>query len=186
MSSLRPLLVISSAAIANCVVVLVTLSMWGWNFAGGHAIARNSARFSGLCFVIAFAGPGLERLVRGLPNAVTLFWAWFAAHLVHFASVLILFATFERSNIAKNPGQTAVVVLFGAVLVFGAALTARTRALSGRVLHNVLLYAIFGIFTLAFARDKATLLHVVASLLILALGVRLSARLKLVESKLVP
>ena len=87
----RPNLVIYSAVIANCIVVLVTLAIQGWSSAGSHAAARNSARFSAMCFVIAFAAPGLVRFVRGLPSVTTLFWTWFAAHLVHFVTVGIHF-----------------------------------------------------------------------------------------------
>jgi len=178
MSLLRSNLVICSAAIANCIVALVTLGISGWSLTGCHAAARNSARFSEMCFVIAFAAPGLVRLVHGLPSGATLLWAWFAAHLVHFASVAILFASFERPHIAQHPGQTALVVLIGSSLVFGTALTITSHSRAGTVLHNVFLYAIFGIFTLAFARNQVVLLRVLAPVLILAFFLRLTAHFK--------
>ena len=184
MSSLRSNLVICSAAIANCIVVLVTLRVWGWNLAGCHAAARNSARFSAMCFVIAFAAPGLMRFVRGLPSGAALLWAWFAAHLVHFASVAILFATFGRAHISQHTGQTALVVLIGSSVVFGAASTIASHSRLRTVIHNALLYAVFGIFTLAFAHNQVVLLRVLAAALILALALRLTARFKPVESNL--
>lgn len=178
MSSPRPILVISSAAITNCLVVLVTLQVEGWSAAGWHAAARNSARFSAMCFVIAFAAPGLMRFARGLPSAATLFWAWFAVQLVHFASVAILFASFERPHIAQHPGQTAMVVLIGAIIVFGTALTMPSDSRVRTLTHNVLLYAVFAIFTLAFAHNRVASLRVLAATLILALLLRLTARFK--------
>src|SRR5262245_38170532 len=175
MSSLRSSLVICSAAIANCIVVLVTLRTWGWNLAGCHAAARNSARLSAMCFVIAFAAPGLMRFVPGLPSGAALLWAWFAAHLVHFASVAILFASFDRAHIAQHPGQTALVVLIGSSVVFGAASTIESHSRLRRMVHNLLLYAVFGIFTLAFARNQVVSLRGLAAALILALALRLTA-----------
>jgi len=163
-------------------VVLVTLRVWGWNLAGCHAAARNSARFSALCFVIAFAAPGLMRFMRGLPSGATLLWAWLAAHLVHFASIAILFASFDRAHIAQHRGQTALVVLIGSSVVFGAALTIESLSPLRRMIHNVLLYAVFGIFTLAFAHNQVVLLRALAAALILALALRLTARLKAVET----
>ena len=183
MSSLRSNLVIRSAAIANCMVALVTLRVWGWNPAGFHAAARNSARFSAMWFAIAFAAPGLTRFVRGLPSGTTFLRAWFAAHLVHFASVAILIATFERTRVADHPGQTVLVVLFGSSIVIGAALTIASHSRLGAVIHNVLLYVVFGIFMLAFVRDPAAWLHVLAAALVLALALRVTARIRPAEVK---
>jgi len=170
--------VICSAAIANCIVVLVTLANQGWSLAGLHAAARNSARFSAMLFVVNFAAPGLVRLVRGLPSAATLLWAWIAAHLVHFATVAILFATFERSHIVQHPGRAVLVVLIGSSVVFGAALTAGSLSPLHAVIHNILLYAVFAIFILAFARNRVPSLRLLAVALALALVLRLTARLK--------
>jgi hypothetical protein len=186
MSSLRSNLVICWAAIANCTVVLVTLHAWGWNSPGCHAAARNSARFSAMCFVIAFAAPGLMRFVRGLPSGATLLWAWFAAHVVHFSSVAVLFATFDRTQIAQHRGQTALVVLIGSSVVFGAASTIASHSRLRTVIHNALLYAVFAIFTLAFAHNPVASLRVLAAALILALALRLTACFKPAETNLTP
>src|SRR5215469_9701615 len=124
MSLSRSPLLIYSAAALNCVVVLATVVVRGWNSAGIHAVARNSARFSALWFVVAFAAPGLVRFIRGLPAATTLLWAWCAAHMVHFASVAVLLSIFERQHVEQHRLQNLLVVLIGSSFVFGATLTA--------------------------------------------------------------
>jgi hypothetical protein len=178
MRSQHPNLVICSAAIANCMIVLVTLAIQGWSSAGSHAAARNSARFAAMWFVLAFAAPGLVRLVRGLPSVTTLLWAWFAAHLVHFATVAILIATFERPHIAQHPGPAVLVVLIGSSVVLGAALTAASHSPLHTVIHNISVYTVFVIFTLAFAHNRIPSLRLLAVALALALVLRLTARLK--------
>lgn len=146
--------------------------------AGCHAAARNSARFSAMCFVIAFAAAGVTRFVRGLPGGATLVWSWFAAHFVHFATVAMLFASFERPLVAQRPGQTALIVIIGSSVVAGAALTVTAHSRLWVVIHNILLYLVFAIFTLAFIHNKVVGLRVLAAALIIALVLRLFAQFK--------
>ncbi|HEX6504989.1 MAG TPA: hypothetical protein VF011_17245 [Terriglobales bacterium] len=175
MSSVRSVALIYVAAIANCVVALATVAIHGWNAAGAHAVARNSARLAALFFIVAFAAPGLVRFVRRLPSAATLLWAWFAAHLVHFASVAVLLSTFERAHIAHHPGQSILVLLVGSGVVLGAALTASWKSPLYTAIHNISLYAVFMLFTLAFARNRVPALRLLAVALGLALVLRLTA-----------
>jgi hypothetical protein len=177
-SSLRSSLVIYLAAIANCIVVLATIHVWGWSFAGLHAAARNSARFSAIWFVVVFAAPGLARIAHRLSNGVTLLWSWFATHLIHFATVAILLASFDRRQIVQHPGQTLAVLLIGSSIVVGAAVTSASRSRLQRTIHSILLYAVFGIFTLAFTHNRVVRLRALAIALIVALVVRLTAHLK--------
>ena len=186
MSSHRPNLVIYSAVIANCIVVLVTLAIQGWSSAGSHAAARNSARLSAMCYVIAFAAPGLVRFVRGLPSVTTLFWTWFAAHLVHFVTVGILLLSFERPHITRHPGQAVLVVLIGSCVVFGAALTSASHSRMSTVTHKILLYVVFGIFTLAFAHNRIPALRLLAAALALVLVLRLTAHLQSAQASATP
>lgn len=178
MSSHRANLVICSAAIVNCIVVLLTLAIQGWSSTGLHAAVRNSARISVMWFVIAFAAPGLGWFVRGLPSVTTLLWAWFAAHVVHFATVAILLASFERPHIAQHPGQAVLVMLIGSSLVFGAALTAASHSPVPTLIHSITLYSVFGIFALAFTRNRVPSLRLLAVVLALALVLRLTPHLK--------
>src|SRR5262249_52138672 len=174
----RSNLTIVGAAIANCIGLLVTLRVEGWNLAGLHGAARNTARFSAMCFVFAFAAPWLMRFVRGFPSGTTLIWAWFSAHLVHFASVALLLLSFEQHRFVQHPGKTVLVVIVGFSVVVGAALTSVAHSRIYRVMHTSLLYAIFVIFTVAIARDQIVWLRPLASALVLALALRLTARFK--------
>ena len=81
---MSPRTLILSAAASNLVVVAAAYAVHGWNAAGAHAAARNSARLSALWFALAFAAPGLVRFFRSLPAPTTLVYSFFAAHLVHF------------------------------------------------------------------------------------------------------
>jgi hypothetical protein len=170
--------VIYSAATANGALVLATAAFRGWNSAGIHAVARNSARFSALWFMVAFAAPGLGRFIRGLPTAKTLLWAWCAAHMVHFASVAILPSIFERQHVEQHTVQSLLVVLIGSSFVFGATLIAASDSLLHTVLHNISLYAVFVLFTLSFIHNRVPSLRLLAVALGLALLVRVSAYIK--------
>ncbi len=169
-------LLLGTAAASNLAVALATVAARGWNASGAHAAARNSARFSCLWFLVAFAAPGLARLARGVPAGAHLVQAFVAAHLVHFATVAALIAALERAHLAEKPGQAAAILLIGFSLVVGAGLTAipRPSRLYSTV-HRVTLYLIFLIFFLAFARNTVKPLRLLAVLLACALLLRLAA-----------
>ena len=163
------------AAASNLGVAVTTLAMRGWNAGGAHAAARNTARFSCLWFVAAFAAPGLGRMVRGLPEGARLVQAFVAAHLVHFAVVTALIASFERAHLAQQPGQSAAILLIGFSLVVGLGITATPRA--SRLytgVHRGMLYLVFLIFFLAFAHNAVKPLRMLAVLLAASLAARLA------------
>ncbi|HKU22294.1 MAG TPA: hypothetical protein VJQ50_14840 [Terriglobales bacterium] len=164
------------AAASNLGVAVTTVAIQGWNSGGAHAAARNTARFSCLWFVAAFAAPGLARMVRGLPAGARLVRAFVAAHLVHFAVVAALIASFERAHLAEKPGQSAAVLLIGFSLVVGLGITAMPRV--SRLYtsaHRGMLYLVFLIFFLAFAHNAVKPLRLMAVLLAGALLLRLAA-----------
>ena len=172
--------VILSAAASNLVVVAVAYAVHGWNAAGAHAAARNSARLSALWFALAFAAPGLVRFFRSLPAPTTLVYSFFAVHLVHFLTVSFLLVRFEFSHVMQTPGRAAAVVSGGFMLVLVAAVAAKPAASwSYRYLHKTALYAIFLIFFLAFARHSSRSLRTLAAVLALSLFLRLASDLKL-------
>jgi hypothetical protein len=167
---------LSIAAASNLSVAVATLAFHGWNAAGAHAAARNTARFSSLWFMVAFAAPGLGRLVRGLPAGARLVQAFVAAHLVHFAVVGALIASFETAHLAQKPLASAAILVFGFSLVVGSGLTATPRGsrfYSG--LHTFTVYALFLIFFLAFAQNAVKPLRLMAVPLALALILRLTS-----------
>src|SRR5690242_9467286 len=147
---------LSIAAASNLSVAVATIALHGWNAAGAHAAARNTARFSSLWFMAAFAAPGLSRLVRGLPAGARLVQAVVTAHLV------------------QKPLASAAVLVFGFSLVVGAGLTATARGSRYYiVLHTLILYVLFLIFFLAFAQNAVKPLRLMAVPLALALLLRL-------------
>ncbi|HKW66300.1 MAG TPA: hypothetical protein VJP04_03355 [Terriglobales bacterium] len=167
---------LSIAAVSNLSVAVATIAFHGWNAAGAHATARNTARFSSAWFMVAFAAPGLTRLIRGLPAGARLVQAFVAAHLVHFAVVAALIASFERAHLVQKPLASAAVLVFGFSLVVGAGLTATARGSRYYiVLHTLTLYVLFLIFFLAFAQNAVKPLRLMAVPLALALLLRLTS-----------
>lgn len=167
---------LSIAAASNLSVAVATIALHGWNAAGAYAAARNTARFSSVWFMVAFAAPGLSRLVRGLPAAARLVQAFVAAHLVHFAVVAALIASFERAHLVQKPLASAAILVFGFSLVVGAGLTATARGSRYYiVLHTLTLYVLFLIFFLAFAPNAVKPLRLMAIPLALALLLRLTS-----------
>ncbi|HYL15578.1 MAG TPA: hypothetical protein VEV41_21270 [Terriglobales bacterium] len=167
-----------TAFLANCVVAGLTCAARGWSAAGAHAAARNTARFSALWFIVAFAAPGLVRIVRSLPNEVRLIQAFVVAHIVHFAAVVAVLTKFEPEHVARNVTQTVLVVLVGFSIVMVAGLTARPRASRlYTTVHKVTLYAILLIFALAFLHNPLKPLRLMGVALILALVARLTSRM---------
>ena len=145
-----------------------TYALYGWNATSAHAAARNTARCSVLWFLVAFATPGLARWIRSLPEAAALWQGFVAAHLVHFSAVSMAFAAFDRAHVARHPGLTTLVILFGFSLTILAGLTAVPRACCPySALHNVSLYALFLIFVLAFANNRVKPLRLYAIMLLL-------------------
>lgn len=167
---------LGTAMASNVCVALGTIMFHGWNAGGAHAAARNTARFSSLWFLVAFAAPGLCRLIRGLPAGARLVQAFVAAHLVHFAAVAALIASFETPHLVQKPVASAVILVFGFSLVVAAGLTAPPRAsrLCSR-LHTATLYVLFLIFFLAFAQNTVKPLRLMAVPLALALLLRLTS-----------
>jgi len=166
---------LSIAGASNLSVALATVVFRGWNAAGAHAAARNTARFSSLWFMAAFAAPGLSRLVRGLPAGARLVQAFVAAHLVHFAVVGALIASFETTHLVQKPLTSATILVFGFSLVVGAGLTATPRGSRlYSALHTFTMYVLFLIFFLTFVQNAVRPLRLMAVPLALALLLRLT------------
>lgn len=164
------------AAASNILVALATVAARGWNTGGAHAAARNTARFSSLWLLVAFATPGLARLIRGLPAGARLVQAFVAAHLVHFATVTALIASFERAHLVQNPVRSAAILLIGFSLVVGAGVTATPRwSRWYTALHSFTMYSIFLIFFLAYAHNPVKPLRLMAVPFALAFIMRLTS-----------
>ena len=161
------------AALGNLAVAAAPYALYGWNAASAHAAARNTARYSALWFLVAFATPGLVRWIRTLSSEAVLLQAFVAAHLIHFSAVSVVFAAFDRAHVAQHPGSATLVILFGFTLTILVGLTAVPRASRPyTALRKVTLYAMFLIFVLAFANNRVRPLRLYAIMLLLALILR--------------
>jgi hypothetical protein len=99
--------------------------------------------------------------------------AFVAAHLIHFTTVAVLLASFDRGHVLHHPARAALAVLFGLSLAVLAGLTAVPRASrSYTALHAVTLYALFFPFFLAFASNRVKPLRLYALVLLCALILR--------------
>ena len=168
------------AVAGNSLVCAVTFAIRGWNAGSAHAAARNTARFSMLWFIVGFGAPGVTRLVRTLPTEARLIQAFLAAHVVHFATVSILIATFGLAHLWQNPGRVAAIVLggFAVVVVAGLTATPRTSWLYTTV-HKFTLYFVFLIFFFVFVHNAVKPLRFLVVPLGLALIFRLTSNMSL-------
>jgi hypothetical protein len=164
------------ALASNIVVASTTFALRGWNAGSAHAAARNTARFSALWFVVAFAAPGLLQWVRRLPSGIRLLQSFFAAHAVHFFTVALLLWSFERAHVTDHPARAAGKFLGGFGLVVVAVVTATPRlSRLYAAIHAIALYAVFAIFFVAFGRNPVVPLRVIALLLGVALILRIGS-----------
>jgi hypothetical protein len=172
------------AIAGNALVASATYFFCGWNIAAAHAAARNTARFSALWFMVAFAAPGLVRFVRALPDETRLVQSFFAAHVIHFASVALLLARFETAHVSDHPIRAAAVILIGFGIVTVAGLTAAAReSRLYTTIHKIAVYAVFFIFVVAFANNRVPALRSIAVGLEIALVLRLTSRMKFYRVK---
>jgi hypothetical protein len=167
--SSRKLLLV--AALSNTLIAALTYTVLGWNAAGAHASARNTARFSALVFIVGFAQPGLARIWQRMPSAATLIQAFVSAHIVHLAAVINTVAL-DKTHFLRHSGVPGMLtVLVGTSIVLGAGFTARQSGAFG-VLHQLLLYANFAIFFTGYFKYPVRQLRVLAVVLAAALLIR--------------
>ena len=164
------------AVLGNAAVAAIPFAALGWNALAAHAAVRSTARFSSAWFVAGLASPALARRLRVWPREPRLMQAFLAAQLVHFATVALVWTTFDRGRVAQNPLRTALVVAFGFGLTLTAGLTAgRWTSGPGAVVHRVALYSLFLIFLAAYSHHPNRRLRLLVVPLALALPLRLSA-----------
>ncbi len=149
-----------TATAATALVAAASLLMWGWDPEGLASAARNTARFSGIVFALAL----LSRSANW-PNLFarrwSLFFAFVAAHGVHYAAVLML-AVFDTGHELHQLKPAAIVTLSGGFgLLLAAAMTAgtSTEPFRSRV-HTGVFYLLGLIFLVGFG---SRMLHAPAS-----------------------
>jgi hypothetical protein len=164
------------ALFGNLVIAAITVGVLGWNSAGAHAAARNTARFSALWCAAALASPALSRVFRGYCEN-RLIYAFVAAHTVHFVSVAALLFTFEGARIAERAGQSVAVIATGSSLILGLGLAAGAARPLGRAIRSITLYAASLIFLLAFFHHTVRPLRAIAVIIAIAVVLRLASNL---------
>jgi hypothetical protein len=175
--SRRSVLIIAAAG--NGIVLCLSWVSYGWNEAGVHGAARNTARFSALWFLAGFAAPGLVRWIREWPAETDLLQAFVAAHLVHYGSVVAVLA-FDPAHLLRHPIAAGVAIAGGFLLVLGLGLTGPPRASEAYgYLHRFLLYAVFLVFLVGLLNDRFRPFRVLAALLGLGLILRLTSGMNL-------
>lgn len=166
------------AIAGNVVVALCTYVVVGWNSAGGHAAARNTARFSFLWFVFGFAVPGLMRLYGAIPSGTRTIQAFVSAHMVHYGAVLTMGYLAADSILRKLNIGSMLFVAIGFLLVLMVGITSNPHSSRNyQRLHVFLLYIVFLIFLIAYGKHPDHLLRFLLIPLLAALVMRWSSRL---------
>jgi hypothetical protein len=129
---------VAFAAAANALVAIATFLYLGLNVVGGAAAARNTARFSSIVFAIALAARFHRRFAC---YYVSLLYAFVAAHVVHFGTVIAFHALLGK---LLNPMFLGVAT-GGSLLIAATALTVARAPKS----HLVLTYVIWLSFVVA-------------------------------------
>src|ERR1051325_8280330 len=144
--------------------------------AGAGSAARNTARFSVAFFLVGFASPGLRRWAVRLPEAAALFYAFFAAHFVHFAAVLLLHTRFGDRTAITLP--QVVIVVAGVTITAMVGMTAGRGSRVSRTLHLFSVYVIFLILAADYSQHPTKSMRWMAVPVFASLVVRLLAQRK--------
>ena len=164
------------ATIANIIIALVTYALLGWNSAGAHAAARNTARLAVFVFLIGFAQPGVSRLITWLPSAAALIEAFVCAQVVHFVTVIIT-VVLDKGHFLRHFSLAGLLtVVIGASAVLGTAFTAHMQSRLLHVLHEVSLYVVFLIFFADYLKHPDRSLRVIAFVLAAGLVARVAGQ----------
>lgn len=122
----------------------------GWNPEGLAAAARNTARFSGFVFALALVARS-ARWPLWFANRWALFFAFIAAHGVHFTAVALLaiFDTGHKLHRLEPVNIGTLVVGFTLVLLAAVTAGSASAPFLARK-HTVFFYALGAIFLIGF------------------------------------
>jgi hypothetical protein len=159
------------AVVGNCAIIAACLLVWGWTLTGAGAATRNTARFSILFFLVGFASPGLRRWIANLPDAAAFFYAFVAAHFVHFGAVLMLHLGFGDAHVTL---PQIIVVVGGVTITSLVALTAapRPQSRSYKALHLFAIYTVFLILAADYSQHPIKTMRLTAIPVFAALVLR--------------
>jgi hypothetical protein len=154
-------------------IIGLCFAIFGINAEGAGSATRNTARFAIVFFLVGFAAPGLANLIVSLPKTSSLIYAFVAAQMVHFGSVVALHTFFAKQPLDLSVPLIAIIA-GGFALVVAAGLTVDPHS-QYRFYSIVHIFAMYGIF-LILAADY--LQHPVKPLRVIAVPVLASLLLR--------
>ena len=168
----NPRLVLA-AALGNVLVIAACFAIYGRNAEGAGVATRCTARVAVCFFLAGFAAPGVRKWLPRCPEAASLIQAFVAAQMIHFCAVIALHTKFAVEPLRFSWPPTAVV-LIGFSIVLGTGITARPRG-EARIYrggHLALLYIVWLIVALDYAKHPLKPFRLVAILAVIALVLR--------------
>ena len=161
------------AMLGNVLVIAGCFAIYGWNAEGAGMATRATARFA-LCFFLAgFAAPGLRKWVAGYPEAAGLIQAFVAAQMVHFCAVIALHTKFAPGPQHLSRAHAGSIAAgFTIVLAAGIAASARFQSKTSRAASVALLYILWLIFAIVYAKHPVHSFRLVEIGVVLALVLR--------------
>lgn len=142
--------------------------------AGLSAAARNTARFSGVIFALALAARS-RRFPALFTRRWELFWAFVAAHIVHYAYVIAVAVLDAGNPLHQMNATNAVIFGVGFSLLAGAALTAGSESSPVRSRVHAVFFYWLGVsfaFALSLGAMRSPLSAVALAALVLGLLIR--------------
>ncbi|HUS19856.1 MAG TPA: hypothetical protein VMZ25_09415 [Terriglobales bacterium] len=138
------------AAAITFLIAASALSIAGWGPAGLASAARNTARFSGVVFALALIARS-TRFPQLFVKRWEMFFAFVAAHGVHFAAVLMLAVFDQTHELHRMEPKPAGILLAGFGLLLMASVTAGKPAspFQSRA-HTLFFYGLGVIFLVGF------------------------------------
>ena len=168
----NPRLVLA-AVLGNVLVIAGCFAVYGWGTDGAGAAARATARFAVWFFLAGFAAPGLRRWLHGYPEAAGWIQAFVAAQMVHFCAVIALHTKFASApQHLSGPHAASIVAGFTVVLAAGIAVSARSQSTISRAVRVALLYILWLVFVLVYAKHPVHSFRLVEIGVVLALVLR--------------
>jgi hypothetical protein len=164
---------LTAAALGNLLVIAICFAIYGLNAAGAGLATRCTARFAVCFFLAGFAAPGIGKWVPRYPEAAELIQAFVAAQMIHFCAVIALhtkFATEPQHLTGARAG--GIVAGFSIVLGAGIAASVRSQSTISRAVSKTLLYILWLIFALVYARHPSQSFRLVEIGVVLALVLR--------------
>jgi hypothetical protein len=133
------------------------------NAEGAGSATRNTARFAIVFFLVGFAAPGLASLIVSLPKTSSLIYAFVAAQMVHFGSVVVLHTLFAKQPLHFSVPLVAIVASgFSIVAAAGLTVDPHPQHRFYTIVHTFTMYGILLILAADYLQHPVKPLRVIA------------------------